>query len=296
MIRLFSSLAVVSLLIAPRPAEAQSSIGGAQPDRATQNRSVLPVSNPIHHTPIVLEAESLRGVANAVTHQAGLAGHVLCIDATANIDTTATREGIEALISRAKKAHINTLLFDVKPLGGEVLYKSKIAPYLTEWKGKKYDPNFDRLDAVIEIAKRNGMTVFAMMNTFSDGHKLFKSGPGYARPQWQSVSYNALRAVQAQNGEKMTFPSVPNEAAPLGQLSVFLAPDPGAKPDPNLPPNAAKTSFKPEGTSALVDENGKILVVGAAPLIAGLPMPRGTRIVTGAGAAGAWIAANLRVG
>ncbi|MBW3636081.1 MAG: family 10 glycosylhydrolase, partial [Armatimonadetes bacterium] len=111
-----------------------------------------------------------------------------------------------------------------------------------------------------------------------------------------SVSYNALRAVQAQNGEKMAFPSVPDEAAPLGQLSVFLAPDPAAKPNPNLPPNAAKTSFKPDGTSALVDESGKILIVGAAPMIAALPMPIGARVLTGAGAAGAWIAANLRVG
>ncbi len=282
MTRHFLSLSAISILLAPQFASAQTP-HAPEPYIPLQNRPLLQIPAPqsINDTPLVLEAPSLRGVANAVTHQAGLAGHVLCVDATANIDTTATREGIEALVLRAKKAHINTLLFDVKPLGGEVLYKSKIAPYLTSWKGKSYDPNFDRLATVIEIAKANGISVFAMMNTFSDGHKLFKSGPGYARPQWQSVSYNVLREVQAQDGETLGFPSVAGEVAPLGQLSV-------------LAPGSAKTTFKPDGISALVDASGKVVTVGAAPMVAALPMPQGTRVLTGAGAAGAWISAHLK--
>ncbi len=276
--RVFPFLA--SILLAPTLANAQTA---PKPYIPLQNRPILQIPTAINDQALLLESSSARGVANAVTHQAGLSGHILCVDATANIDTTSTRAGIEALILRAKKAHINTLLFDVKPLGGEVLYKSKIAPYLTSWKGKTYDPSFDRLATVLEIAKANGISVLAMMNTFSDGHKLFQSGPGYARPGWQSVSYNVLREVQAQSGATLGFPSVPGEIAPAGQLSV-------------LAPDAAKNSFKPDGISALVDESGKILQIGAAPAIAALQFAEGNRVLTANGAAGAWIIANLKVG
>jgi hypothetical protein len=228
---------------------------------------------------------SVRGFAQALARRADLAGHVLWLDATGNMDALATPEGIEAVVARAKAAHINTLVMDVKPLSGEVVYASRIAPRLSEWKGKRYDPDFDRLAAVLAAARRHGLPVYAAVNVFSEGHKDFGTGPAYARPEWQSVSYNVLRSVVAADGARLPFPSAPNEPAPLGQLSVLTS----AK--------AAGATFRPEGLSAVVDAAGVVVAVGRAPFVAAsVALPPGGKVLTGAGAARDWLQAHVRVG
>src|SRR5689334_16082290 len=93
--------------------------------RAGAQTSTLPPASP-------------EGVAQAVTQQAGLEGRVLWMDGTANLQRLSTRQGVAAVMDRCVRAHINTVVIDVKPLSGHVLYESKIAPKLKEWKGFTY--------------------------------------------------------------------------------------------------------------------------------------------------------------
>src|SRR5579871_209186 len=140
-----------------------------------------------------------RGVAAAL----GAQGRILWVDGTANlfrprrvngVDTlvpyTTTPEGVADIVRHAKAAHINTLVIDVKPLSGQVLYASKIAPRLREWKGKPV-AEFDVLAAFIAEGHKAGIQVDACVNILSEGHKYYSVGLAYQRPEWQSVVYTA---------------------------------------------------------------------------------------------------------
>src|SRR2546426_12602078 len=72
----------------------------------------------------------------------GLQGRIMWVDGSANIDRITTREGVNDIVARCKKARFNSIVVDVKPVIGQVLYNSKIAEHLREWKGKTY-PDFD---------------------------------------------------------------------------------------------------------------------------------------------------------
>ena len=82
----------------------------------------------------------------------GFQGRVLWMDATANIKTLQTREGVKKIISKCKQANINSIVLDVKPIIGEVMYKSYVAPKLSEWKGEHYPKDYDLLQTVLEEA------------------------------------------------------------------------------------------------------------------------------------------------
>src|SRR5690242_15310529 len=101
------------------------------------------------------QAINATGVAQALTRQAGLEGRVLWIDATANLDRLSNRSNVQAVLDRCKAARINTIVVEVKPLSGQVLYRSRIAPRLTVWRGKPY-PDFDLLQAMVEEGHRRG--------------------------------------------------------------------------------------------------------------------------------------------
>ena len=114
-------------------------------------------------------------------------GRVLWCDAEANCRRMANRAGVARIVGRAKRAGINTLVVDVKPLIGEVLYRSKLAPRLGEVKGFTYPRDFDLLQAMVQEGHAAGIKVHANINVFSEGHRQFTRGPGFSRPEWQVV-------------------------------------------------------------------------------------------------------------
>src|SRR5450756_2574079 len=75
-------------------------------------------------------------VAGSLARQQGAQGRVMWFDAEANLEALSTRAGVADMIAKCKAANINTVIVDVKPLAGLVLYKSKIAPRLTSFEGK----------------------------------------------------------------------------------------------------------------------------------------------------------------
>ena len=53
---------------------------------------------------------------------------IVWCDAEANFQNLNNQDAVEKLIKNAARCNIDTLIIDIKPLAGEVLYKSKIAP------------------------------------------------------------------------------------------------------------------------------------------------------------------------
>ena len=169
-------------------------------------------------------AQNTDDVIRNLTGALGAQGRLMWVDGTANltrtittngvktvIDYSTTPEGVAAIVAHCKAAHINTIVVDVKPLAGEVLYKSAVAPRMRSWKGRAV-PDFDVLAAFIAEGHKAGLQIDASINTLSEGHKYFSVGPAYAHPEWQSIVYTVDRGIVALDGGRLSV-HVPNEPA-----------------------------------------------------------------------------------
>ena len=116
---------------------------------------------------------------------------LLWCDAEANCRRLSTHADVSLILEKAKRAGIDAVIVDVKPLGGEVLYVSGLAPRLGEVNGFRYPESFDLLAAAIEEGHSRGIEVHAGINVFSEGHREWGRGPAYQHPEWQVVSYEA---------------------------------------------------------------------------------------------------------
>jgi uncharacterized lipoprotein YddW (UPF0748 family) len=132
----------------------------------------------------------------AIAKKHGYEGRVIWMDATANLDNLNSREKVIRILDKCTTANLNTIVVDVKPLSGQVLYRSKIAPRFTEWKGKPYPADYDLLQVMLEEGHKRGLKIHAGLNVFGEGHKLFKVGPVYEnRSDWQSIVYTTKGLV-----------------------------------------------------------------------------------------------------
>lgn len=143
------------------------------------------------------------------------------MDATANIQALQNREGVKRIISNCKKANINCIVLDVKPIVAEMMYPSYLAPKLSAWKGKPYPKDYDLLKTVLEEAHAAGIPVYASLNVFAEGHRMFKEGPGYQKPDWQAVVYDTDRSLMTKSGQ--SFPVNPslNQEPSSKSISVW---------------------------------------------------------------------------
>ncbi|MGV3766378.1 MAG: alpha amylase family protein [Chitinophagaceae bacterium] len=115
---------------------------------------------------------------------------ILWVDATANFKRFSFADSIRHYVLLSRDAGVTDLVIDVKPISGEVLYPSKIAPVMTEWGGFSRDAGFDPLKIFLAEAKRSGMKVHASMNVFAEGHNYFDRGPVFnGKAHWQSMNY-----------------------------------------------------------------------------------------------------------
>lgn len=190
------------------------------------------------YTSIDANAQRAPNLARSLSTSMGAEGRVMWIDATANfwrkrkvngrdelIPFTTTREGIAEIVQKCKSAHVNTLVVDVKPLVGYVVFPSKVAPRLTSWQGRPI-PDIDILQGFIEEGHKAGLRVHASLNILGEGHKYYSIGLAYEKPEWQSVVYAINRGMTASNGKRLTF-RVPKE--PDNPDKPLLLTDDGAK-------------------------------------------------------------------
>jgi uncharacterized lipoprotein YddW (UPF0748 family) len=143
-----------------------------------------------------------REFARTLSGNLGLQGRIMWVDATANIDRVMDRKNIQDIVAHCKKANFTMIVLDVKPVSGQVIYNSKIAEHMREWKGKQY-PDFDALAAFIEEGHKAGLEISASFNVFGEGHKYFNVGLAYKKPEWQSVTYIVDRGLVSTDGSRL---------------------------------------------------------------------------------------------
>lgn len=178
--------------------------------------------NPIPTLPGVMLDRRLHGIgiANPMARSKGLQGRILWIDATANIERYNTEQKIVELVAKIGDTGFNTIVLDVKPISGHVIFKSEFAPKLMEWRGRKLPEDFDPVPIFCREAKRKKVQVFVSVNAFSEGHNLFRTGPGYERPSWQTVFYEPI--VYAEIGfQQLPVALNPNGLVAPTELMVF---------------------------------------------------------------------------
>lgn len=173
------------------------------------------------------------GIANSVAKNRDLQARIIWIDGTANIDKVNDEDKIVALVAQIKKAGFNTIVFDVKPISGQTLYPSLYAPKIQSWRDQNLPQGFDPLAIMAREAKINNISLVVSMNAFSEGHQLFKVGPGYDLKDEQAVIYQPRVVLQSPKGASYPCDPNPNEmpsdASEIGMFndsSKLPAPDP----------------------------------------------------------------------
>lgn len=224
-------------------------------------------------------------MARALSANLNLQGRVMWVDATANIERIKTREGVRDIVERCKKANFTTIVVDVKPISGHVLYDSKIAAHLTDWKGKTY-PVFDTLAAFVDEGRRAGLEIAAAFNVFSEGHKHFHVGLAYSKRDWQSITYMVERAFVAQSGARLPVRAVDDPDDP-SRMPVY-------KDDYVLEPAQALGAQ----IAVALDEENRVAGIIDAALLENEPLtaPEGGRMMIFSGPAREWATRHLRAG
>jgi len=223
-------------------------------------------------------------IVQAVVRAAGLQGRIMWIDGTANLDNLNTREKMADVMERCRRAGINIVVMDVKPLIGETMYPSKVARQITKYDGKDYDPEYDYLAVALQEGRKRGLEVYAAINVFSEGHKLVGRGLAYDKPEWQAITYNADRTVVTPEGAYPVASSI-NTLPPAGGMSVYTS-DAGS----------AKTPRPNETYSVIVRDSVQATFPAAGLENGPVPIPAGGCLLVGDGAAGDWMADKLRPG
>ncbi len=228
------------------------------------------------------------GLAQQMARTRGLQARVIWIDGTANLNRVNTAEKITALVAQLKKAGFNTIVFDVKPIVGYTLYPSKYAPKLTTWLGGKTLPlGFDPLGVMVTAAHASGLQIVTSMNTFSEGHRDVKYGPGYDHPEWQTTLCEPSLSLMSSTPGATAYalsdrPNLPPRLA--GQIALYTEAQ-GLKSQP--------------GTLAVVlDANLRVVAQadGAALPALSLAVPPGGSILIGAGPAENWLRSYAPIG
>ena len=124
---------------------------------------------------------------------------VMWFDATANFARFSNLDSIIYYLDLVKHYNFTDIVIDVKPITGEVLYTSKIAPQMTKWNGYTRSNSFDYLNIFITEGHKRGLKVHASVNVFVAGHNYHNRGLVYDNPNkadWQSINYTDSGFVQ----------------------------------------------------------------------------------------------------
>jgi uncharacterized lipoprotein YddW (UPF0748 family) len=114
---------------------------------------------------------------------------IMWFDAEANFQRFSNPDSIDYYLEKVHDLGFTDVAVDVRPITGEVLFDTKFAPRMREWKGFKR-ADFDYLGRFIQTSHRLGMKVHATMNVFVAGHNYFDRGLIYSsHPEWASMMY-----------------------------------------------------------------------------------------------------------
>lgn len=120
-----------------------------------------------------------------------LNSNFMWFDCEANYQRLSSPDSIRHYLVKCKEAGFDNVVVDVKSIMGEVLYDSRIAPYMGEWDGWYRRQDYDMLSYFIIYGHELGMGVYASLNIFAGGHNWVGRGIIYKEhPEWQSIVYD----------------------------------------------------------------------------------------------------------
>ena len=214
--------------------------------------------------------------ANRLCKQLGVQGRVMWFDAEANIWELSTRRGVANSVRMCKSVNINTIVVDVKPLSGLVLYRSSIAPRLARLRGRSYPSHHDLLGVVLEEGHKAGIPVHAAINVFSEGSQTQSGGPAHSNPDWQCVTYEMDRLVSTLDAPHsvMECSEQPDAGRQIGIHGT------GTEPVDELPADSFYVRVGGDGTPTLW---------GSATGFARLSAPEDGYLLVASGQAGNWL-------
>ena len=135
---------------------------------------------------------------------------LMWFDATANFRRLSYKDSIDFYLGKIKDLGFTHAVVDIRPISGEVLYKSKIAPELKEWKGFTR-PDFDYLGYFIIKAHQLGLKVHASLNGFVGGNNYLKRGLVYSNhSEWASMVYTPGKGLIPITREKKKYSAMIN--------------------------------------------------------------------------------------
>ena len=135
---------------------------------------------------------------------------LMWFDAEANFGRFNQKDSIDFYLNKIKNLGFTHAVVDVRPITGEVLWDSKIAPRFEEWNGA-HRGDFDYLGYFIEKGHKLGLEIHASLNVFCAGHNYFDRGMVYSgHPEWASIVYNPEKGLIPITEEKEKYGAMIN--------------------------------------------------------------------------------------
>lgn len=208
-------------------------------------------ARPLPSLPAVMVDRRMDGIhlADQIARKKNAQGRVIWIDATANLERTHSESSIVEWVAKLKKAGFNTLVLDVKPISGDVIYPSQIAPRLKEWRGKAIPSDIDPPSIFVRECKKLGLSLLASFNAFSEGHRITRTGLAFENKHWQTVLHE------------------PNATISIGGNTLPLAWKSESAPSESQVSTVRDAANLPKDGSVIVFCDGNGRVVGNAKAI-----------------------------
>ena len=117
----------------------------------------------------------------------------LWFDAEANFARFASQDSIRYWLDRTVEAGFNRIVVDVKPVEGDVLYKSGFMPELTDFRGTRVDRRWDYLQCFLDEAAARNLRVTVSTTIFPVGLVASRQGPAYRDPAFDGRTCTVYR-------------------------------------------------------------------------------------------------------
>lgn len=221
------------------------------------------------------------GVAQRVARAQNLQARILWIDGTANLSRVSTEAQVVDLVKKIKSVGFNTIVFDVKPIVGFTLYPSKYAPKIEEWRGNTLPKDFDPLKYMARECKAEGIPLYVSLNSFSEGHRLTKTGLGYENLGWQTVLYEPIPFLDMPGGRYRLEPVVNESPKNDSTIGVFT--------------DRRQVPIETAQFGVILGRDGVVIsTFSRASMLAEVPaIPDGGSLLTGFGRAAEYLRVNL---
>ena len=247
----------------------------------------------------ILSVSSLAipGTAAAAEGRPGPPHLALWMEPGANLRLLSSPEGVAEVLDRAAAVGVDAVVPEAKNAWGYVTYLSDAAPTIAtspiphtspqsyaspaQW----YPRDYDMLATIIAEAHARGMRVDVAINSFGEGFSPLQAGPAFTHPEWQATAYVATRRILAAGGESAQLAGVD---VPRGENDLILyTPTIGALP----PTSRWGVDVAVDGGTVTEVRNRAASDVDPGPV----PIPRGGYVLSGHGAAAAWLLRALPV-